>query len=111
TARSNASAFACDGLLKPESLRTNCSAEAWTSSSVAGGSKLNNVSMLRHIASVLQRVDIMRPLYQNRAARAKRHANSGTVVPLSRRCNRGRFVVDSTTISNPYRQVRHDSRH
>src|SRR4051794_17870258 len=49
TARSNASALADDGLLKPESLRTNCSAEAWISSSVAGGSKLNSVLMLRHI--------------------------------------------------------------
>src|SRR5260370_28362096 len=28
TARSNAASLACDGLLKPESLRTNCSAEA-----------------------------------------------------------------------------------
>src|SRR5262249_24373663 len=35
--------------LKPESLRTNCSAEARISSSVAGGSKLNSVLMLRHI--------------------------------------------------------------
>src|SRR6185437_2877785 len=49
TARSNAASLACDGLLKPESLRTNCSAEAWISSSVAGGSKLNRVLMLRHM--------------------------------------------------------------
>jgi len=49
TARSNASALVCDGLLKPDSLRTNCSAEAWISSPVAGGSKLNSVLMLRHI--------------------------------------------------------------
>src|SRR5262249_27499048 len=49
TARSNAASLACDGLLKPESLRTNCSAEAWISSSVAGGSKLNSVLMLRHM--------------------------------------------------------------
>src|SRR3954447_13511961 len=49
TARSNASAFACEGLLKPDSLRTNCSADACTSSSVAGGSKLNSVLMFRHI--------------------------------------------------------------
>src|SRR6266404_4420408 len=49
TARSNASALACDGLLKPDSFLTNCSAEAWISSSVAGGSKLNSVLMLRHI--------------------------------------------------------------
>src|SRR5712664_3024767 len=49
TARSKASALACEGLLKPDSLRTNCSAEAWISSSVAGGSKLNSVLMLRHM--------------------------------------------------------------
>src|SRR5829696_8388889 len=53
TARSKAAAFARDGVLKPESLRTNCSAEARTSSSVAGGSKLNSVRMLRHIVSLL----------------------------------------------------------
>src|SRR6266516_7449166 len=49
TARSNASALACDGLLKPDSFLTNCSAEAWISSSVADGSKLNSVLMLRHL--------------------------------------------------------------
>src|SRR4051812_43553475 len=49
TARSNASALACDGLLKPDSFLTNCSAEASISSSVAGGSKLIGVLMLRHI--------------------------------------------------------------
>src|SRR6202049_184642 len=53
TARSNASALACDGLLKPDSFLTNCSAEAWISSSVAGGSKLNSVLMLRHICFLL----------------------------------------------------------
>src|SRR5450631_1772584 len=55
TARSKASALACDGLLKPESLRTNCSAEAWISSSLAGGSKLNSVLMLRHMVWLLCR--------------------------------------------------------
>src|SRR5207249_1293222 len=49
TARLNASAFACEGELNPESLRTNCSAEAWISACVAGGSKLNRVLMLRHM--------------------------------------------------------------
>src|SRR6202049_2282013 len=53
TARSNASALACDGLLKPDSFLTNCSAEAWISSSVAVGSKLNSVLMLRHICFLL----------------------------------------------------------
>src|SRR5262249_26683174 len=49
TARSNAASLARDGWVKPESLRTNCRAEAWISSSVAGGSKLNSVRILRHI--------------------------------------------------------------
>src|SRR6476620_2754759 len=49
TARLKASVFACDGELNPESLRTNCSAEAWISACVAGGSKLNRVLMLRHM--------------------------------------------------------------
>ena len=35
-ARSNASSFAFDGLLKPDSFLTNCSDAARTSSSVAG---------------------------------------------------------------------------
>src|SRR5260221_10582642 len=50
TARSNASSFAFDGLVKPLSLRTNWTAEARISSSVAGGSKLNNVLILRHMS-------------------------------------------------------------
>ena len=37
-------------LLNPLTFRTNCSAEARTSSSVAGGSKLNNGLMFRHIS-------------------------------------------------------------
>ena len=53
TARSNASMLALEGVLKPESLRTNCTAEAWISSSVAGGSKLNRVLMFRHIIGSL----------------------------------------------------------
>src|ERR1700744_6581345 len=64
TARSNASALACEGLLKPESFRTNCSAEAWISSSVAGGSKLNSVLMFRHMISSFARTErhLGRPL-------------------------------------------------
>src|SRR5690606_19084406 len=50
TARSNAAALAADGLVIPLILRTYCSAEAWISSSVAGGSKLWSVRMLRHMA-------------------------------------------------------------
>ena len=53
TARLNASSFALDGLLKPLNLRTNCSADARISASVAGGSKLNSVLMFRHTAILL----------------------------------------------------------
>ena len=49
TARLNASSFVFDGFVKPLILRTNCSDAARTSSSVTGGSKLNNGLMLRHI--------------------------------------------------------------
>src|SRR5438105_6143382 len=44
-----AAMFAFEGLLKPESLRTNCSDAARISSSVAGGSKLNSVLMFLHM--------------------------------------------------------------
>src|SRR5580704_17466096 len=50
TARMKAASLAWDGWVKPESLRTNWSAEAWISSSVAGGSKLKRVRILRHMA-------------------------------------------------------------
>jgi hypothetical protein len=53
TARANASSLAFEGLVVPESLRTNCRAEARTSSSVAGGSKLWSVRMLRHMGHLV----------------------------------------------------------
>ena len=40
TARSNEASFACDGFCMPLTLRTYCTAAAWISSSVVGGSKL-----------------------------------------------------------------------
>ena len=49
TACSNAASLARDGLVLPLSFRTNCSAEARTSSWLAGGSKLARVLMLRHM--------------------------------------------------------------
>src|SRR5262249_17279791 len=49
-ARSKATAFARDGRVNPLSFRTNCRDEAWISASVAGGSKLCSVLMLRHMA-------------------------------------------------------------
>jgi hypothetical protein len=52
-ARPNASSFAFDGLLNPLIFRTNCSEAALTSSSVAAGSKLNNVRMFLHIETPL----------------------------------------------------------
>jgi hypothetical protein len=49
TARSNASAFAFDGLVDPLTLRTNWSAAACTSSFVAAGSKLWRGWMFLHM--------------------------------------------------------------
>jgi len=59
TASSNASWFNREGLFIPESFLTNCRADAITSSLVAGGSKLDRVLMLRHIAIIswIQAVD------------------------------------------------------
>ena len=51
TALSNAGWLRCEGLVVPESLRTNCSAASRTSASVAGGSKLNSGLMFLHIPS------------------------------------------------------------
>src|SRR5689334_14658828 len=55
TARSNASALACDGLVEPLSLRTYCSAASCTSASVAGGAKLCSGRMLRHMRPTVAR--------------------------------------------------------
>jgi hypothetical protein len=46
----NLSSLALEGLLKPVIFLTNCSEAARISSSVTGGSKLNSVFILRHIA-------------------------------------------------------------
>ena len=48
TAVAKACSFACEGFVEPLILRTNCIAAARTSSSVAGGSKLNRVLMFLH---------------------------------------------------------------
>ena len=50
TAAVNAASFAFEGLLKPVTFLTNWSAAAFTSPSVTGGSKLNNVRMFLHMA-------------------------------------------------------------
>jgi hypothetical protein len=49
TAAKNASSFAFDGFVNPLIFRTNCSEAARTSSSVTGGSKLNNVLIFLHM--------------------------------------------------------------
>ena len=49
TAWSNAAALACEGFVNPLSFRTNWAEAARISSSVAGGSKLKSVLMLRHM--------------------------------------------------------------
>src|SRR5262249_15577212 len=48
TAAKKAASFAFDGLLKPLTFLTNCSAAARISSSVTGGSKLKRVLIFRH---------------------------------------------------------------
>ncbi len=52
TARLNASSFARDGFVNPESFRTNWSDEARISSVVAGGEKLCRVLMARHMKAI-----------------------------------------------------------
>ena len=49
TARWNTASFAFDGFVEPLTLRTYWSAAAWTSSPVAGGSKLWSVLMFLHM--------------------------------------------------------------
>src|SRR5205085_11283742 len=53
TARLKAASFARDGRVDPLSLRTNCTAAARISSSLAGGAKLASVLMLRHMPVLL----------------------------------------------------------
>lgn len=55
TARSNAASLLLDGILKPLSFLTNCSDASRISISVAGGSKLNRVLMLRHMGEASRR--------------------------------------------------------
>src|SRR5437773_10272972 len=50
TARLTAASLARDGLLNPEIFRTNWREASRTSASVAGGSKLNNGLMFRHMS-------------------------------------------------------------
>jgi len=52
TARVKAASFAREGLVEPLNLRTNWSADARISSSVAGGAKLARVLILRHMGCV-----------------------------------------------------------
>ena len=49
TAEQNAASFTFEGLLKPLIFLTNCNDAARISSSVTGGSKLNNVLIFLHI--------------------------------------------------------------
>ena len=55
TAWLNAASFTRDGRVVPLNFRTNCNAEARISSSVAGGSKLARVLMLRHMGTARER--------------------------------------------------------
>src|SRR6266403_5634111 len=51
TALLKIASFACEGCVVPLSLRTNCSADARISSSVAGGAKFASVLMFLHISA------------------------------------------------------------
>jgi hypothetical protein len=53
TARMKTASFAFEGFVDPLTLRTYWSAAAWTSSRVAGGSKLWSVLMFRHMVGLL----------------------------------------------------------
>src|SRR6185369_11834584 len=68
TAFSNAASLALDGTLKPLSFRTNWSEASRISTSVAGGSKLNNVLMFRHMA-IFKRISENLPSERATAAR------------------------------------------
>jgi len=61
TAASNAAWLAWDGFVDPLTLRTNCSAAAWISSGVVGGSKWWRTRMLRHMRRSLHSATMTRP--------------------------------------------------
>ncbi len=71
TARSNASAFVCDGLVNPEIFRTNCRLAFRISSSVAGGSKLKSGRILRHMRAPSAPLGDRPPLCDPHAHRAQ----------------------------------------
>src|SRR5438034_674444 len=83
TARWKAASFVREGRAKPLSLRTNWSAEARISSSVAGGSKLNSVRMLRHMGL---------PHFHSRMSHSRM---SHSRMPHSRRCVAARRAIRS----------------
>src|SRR5271170_4587259 len=55
TARSNAASLLFEGCVQPLNFRTNWSAEARISTSVAGGAKLWRVLMFRHMTGLIHR--------------------------------------------------------
>jgi hypothetical protein len=68
--------LALEGALKPLNLRTNCSEAARISSSLAGGSKLNNVLMLRHM--------ILVPSQNKKIVMARRRRNAVRATQITR---------------------------
>src|SRR5690606_26997212 len=93
TARLTASSSAFDASFVPLSLRTNCSAEARISSSVAGGRNFASVLMLRHMGLANLPVDEVHNLTaappehaepQARPVRvAVRHHDQATEIPVT----------------------------
>src|SRR5262249_36254808 len=95
TACSKASSLARDGFVKPLILRTYWSAAARTSSSVAGGSKLKSVWMLRHTGG----------LHEERSDRNgsdhdadRSHSSAAAAVEL----DRGRRALDVDGVVRPH---------
>ena len=90
TAARNAASLAFDGLLKPLTFLTNCSAAERISSSVAGGSKLNRVLMFLHMSdtSIVQSRPITKRLRDvvperfRRAMQAGKNTGGGRSAPL-----------------------------
>ena len=88
TALSKAASLARDGTEKPLNLRTNCSDASRISNSVAGGSKLNRVLMLRHMAQGALAVGGDLRLKHSCPARGWPSSRRS---PAVRKCVRGRF--------------------
>src|SRR5260370_4146783 len=85
TACSQACLFAFENDVRALSLRRNCSAEARTSSSVAGGSKWYRVLMFRHMTGVCPKSGIGAGFVFVATSQRGWQPGIGRVVPQTRR--------------------------